>query len=166
MTDHPSTPEGTEPAGPRSHDIDGLADWIVAQRESFTDVALEGAARTAGFTTDDFARAKVLAETRPGLKPIRTVARLLVLGAYGLVWLAFAVVFLGQATTSSYVTGEFLLVILSISLGIALAMSLVFITIGRPDPERRSRAIAILLAIPIVMLVGVAGLCVPYTGVR
>jgi hypothetical protein len=166
VTDHRSTPEGTEPAGPRSHDIDGLADWIVAQRESFTDIALEGAARTAGFTSDDFARAKVLADNRPGLKPIKTLARRLVLGAYGLVWLAFAVVFLGQVSTNPYVTGWFLLVILSISLGIALAMSLVFITLGRPDPERRSRAIAILLAIPIVLLVGVAGTCVPFTGVR
>ena len=166
MNDQPPAPQEAASGGPKvPRNLDVLADWILQQRGAFTDGALERSALDAGYSPEEYARAVALAGVRPAMRSIKSVARRAVLAAYGLVWLAFAVVFLVQETTSYYVNGGFLQLVLSISLGIALAISFLAISLGRPDPDRRSRAVAILLVVPVILLVGVAGLCVPFTGV-
>jgi hypothetical protein len=99
---------------------------------------------------------------RYALQPIRSRARVIVLVAYGLVWLAFAAVFLGRST--GYGTGPLLQVILSGALVFALLLSLVWIGGHRTDPSRAGRALVALLVVPVVLLVGVAGLCLPFVG--
>ena len=56
--------------------------------------------------------------------------------------------------------------ILTIALVITFVISLVWIRARRPDPERVGRALAILLVVPVVLLVGVAGLCLPFIPAR
>jgi hypothetical protein len=166
MSDHVPAPDATPPATPQTGWTEGgrvelLADWIAAQRGAFTESALERSAVAAGYTSDEFAQAVAVTEMRSALGPIRSTARRAVLAAYGIVWAVFALVFLGQPT--AYGLGSILQLVLTIALGVGLAISLFVMRHGRPDPERRARALALLLAVPVVLLVGVAGLCLPFT---
>jgi hypothetical protein len=68
----------------------------------------------------------------------------------------------GEGSSIGY--GPFLQVILTVSLGIGLGISLLVIRAGHPNPEKRVRAMALLLAIPVVLLIGVAGTCLPFVG--
>jgi hypothetical protein len=55
-------------------------------------------------------------------------------------------------------------VILTIALAVGLAISLIVIQLGHPDPGRPGRAMTILLVAPVIMLLGVAGSCLPFAG--
>ena len=136
-----------------------LADWIVAQRASFTDAALERSATADGYTHEEFVAAR-MAE-RAALVPIRSTATRVVLFAYAIVWALFAVPYLLLAG-STLGAGPILQSILTVALGITLAISLIIVRNGRPDPSRVPRAMIILLVGPVVMLVGVAGSCLPF----
>ena len=143
-----------------------LADWIAQHRRSFTDAALEQSAVASGYTTQEFADAVALLAARdadPEASPLnRSHAQKWVLIAYGIVWLLFAVAFLGPWAADSF--GPMLLAILSVSLGIALGISILIVKRGRPDPSRPLRALVLLLVIPVILLLGIAGLCLPTTG--
>lgn len=137
---------------------------------SFTPEALTRAAAAAGYSSEQITSAMLLAEARgrgvDSLRPVRGRARLIVLLGYALVWVFFGVQYLLLPSPGSYVSGSSLQVILTISLVIALVVSLAWIYRTRPDPERVGRALTILLAVPIVLLVAVAGLCLPFLPVR
>ena len=173
MTDSGSTPDEAVPSTPQvprdqGSRVDALAAWVAQQRGSFTEAALRRSAVAAGYTPEEYAAASSLAEERfadrAALAPIKSNARRWVLAAYGIVWLVYAAVYLGRSY--QYGVGPFIQLVLTIALGIGLAISLLVIRLGRPDAERRSRAMALLLAVPVILLVGVAGLCLPFTTIR
>jgi hypothetical protein len=147
---------------------ENLADWIGRHQRSFTHQALERAALEAGYSTEAFDEANSVLVAREvkqaALRPIKTSSQRLTLVAYAVVWVGFATVFLGNYTPSAYVSGPALQQILTVSLGIGLGISLLLIRLGRPDPARPLRALALLLAIPVILLLGVAGLCLPFAG--
>jgi hypothetical protein len=143
-----------------------LTDWVARQRGSFTDAALERTALTTGYTHEEFITATKLADARlsenAAIKPIRSRARIFVLAAYAVVWGLFAIPYLLGSSTY----GPGLQTILTISLGIGLGLSLVVIHLAHPDPERRTRAMALFLAVPVILLLGVAGSCLPFVTVQ
>jgi hypothetical protein len=94
------------------------------------------------------------------LAPIRTRARWLVFGSYALVWVVFAVPYLTQEMHFNY--GPFAQAILSVALVAGLVLSGVWIRRARTHPADLTRAFAVMLSVPLVILIGVAGLCVPY----
>ena len=159
-----------EPPIPTAWD-QSLEEYFVRNVGSFTPEALTRAAAAAGYSSEQITSAMLLAEARgrgvDDLRPVRGRARLIVLLGYALVWVFFGVQYLLLPwPSSSYVSGSLLQVILTISLVIALVVSLAWIYRTRPDPERVGRALTILLAVPIVLLVAVAGLCLPFLPVR
>ena len=143
-----------------------LTDWVARQRGSFTDAALERTAIATGYTHEEFVAAIGFAEARvaenAAIRPIRSRARMYVLAAYAIVWGLFAIPYLLRSSTY----GPGLQTILTISLLIGLGLSLLVIHLAHPDPERSSRAMALLLAVPVVLLLGVAGTCLPFVTVR
>ena len=56
--------------------------------------------------------------------------------------------------------------VLTVALLIALGLSLLWLRSRRPDPSDLSRALAVFLVVPVILLIGVAGLCVPFLGSR
>jgi hypothetical protein len=148
---------------------ENLADWVGRHRQSFTNQALQRAALEAGYSAEAFEDANRVLEARENkreaLGPIKTTSIRLTLVAYTIVWVGFAAVFLGNYTPSAYIPpGSVMQQILTVSLGIALGISLLLIRLGHPDPGRPLRAMTLLLAIPVILLLGVAGLCLPFTG--
>ena len=143
-----------------------LTDWVARQRGSFTDAALERTALTTGYSHEEFVAAIRLADARlaenAAIKPIRSRARIFILAAYAVVWGLFAIPYLFGSSTY----GPGLQAILTISLGIGLGLSLLVIHFAHPDPERRTRAMALFLAVPVVLLLGVAGSCLPFVTVQ
>ncbi len=135
------------------------------ERDRFTIEALRSAALQAGYDAGEVDEAiRISGEheaERQRFGPVRTRARNIVLLAYGITWLVFAVIYLGRAF--QYGMGPVLLGVLTFALGLTVIISVLIIRRGRPDPERSARAVVILMAIPIILLVGVAGLCLPFT---
>jgi hypothetical protein len=78
------------------------------------------------------------------------------------VWVLFAIVYL----TRDFAYGPVLQGVLTISLLITLGISLLWLRWRRPDPSSVGRATAVFLVLPVVLLVGVAGLCLPFVGSR
>lgn len=146
--------------------IEALATWLAEQSAAYTSPALERSALETGYTKAEFDEAVRLASRREGerqvIKPLKGRARLMVLLGYGLVWLLFGTQFLfgPEPYLSTYQ------LILTMSLLVAIAISLAWIHVRRPDPDRIGRALAILLAVPVVLLVAVAGLCLPFIPAR
>lgn len=155
--------EGLQPR-PR---ISTLEAWIVEHQAAFTSEALERSAIESGYTKAEFDEAARLAGRRDREKqvvgPLKTRARIAVIIGYVLVWLLFARVFL-WTDTSYYGYGSIAQAILTFTLIVAILISMAWIHARRPDPDRVGRALASLLVVPIVLLVGVAGLCLPFTG--
>jgi hypothetical protein len=146
---------------------EALAAWVADQRGAHTMAALERSALESGYTKADFDEAVRLAgkveREREVIKPLRHQARLIVLIAYALVWLLFATQYLLGPEGSS---GPGLQTILTISLLVTIGISLIWVATVKPDPDRAQRALTILLAVPLVLLIGVAGLCLPFLPVR
>jgi hypothetical protein len=145
---------------------EALAAWITDQRGAHTMAALERSALESGYTKANFDDAVRLAakaeQERQVVKPLRRQASLIVLIGYALVWLLFATQYLLGADIS----GPGLQTILTISLLVTVGISLIWIAVVKPDPDRAGRALAIFLAVPLVLLIGVAGLCVPFLPAR
>lgn len=143
-----------------------LVDHFDRHRDQFTVEALRASALDSGYAADEIETAIRLASEREAhrqsIGPVRKHARNFVLIAYGVVWVLFAAAYLGPATTYGY--GVIAQAILTASLGVGLAISLAIIARGRPDPAQPSRAMVILLVVPVVLLLGVAGLCLPFVG--
>ena len=175
QTEPPTGPEPVTPAwdllsGTTNPRAEALAAWIADQRGAHTMAALERSALESGYTKADFDEGVRLAGQveveRQVIQPVRHRARLIVLISYAVVWLLFGVQFLVLPAPGAYVSGSGLQTILTISLVIALLIGLVWVHAVRPDPDRAGRALAILLAVPLVLLIGVAGLCAPFLPVR
>jgi hypothetical protein len=144
--------------------LSALAGYLARHAGQFTPEALRQAAIDAGYTPDEITQASDRARRAAAVRPIRARAQWIVLGAYALVWVLFASVYLTR--DYSYGMGPVLQSILTISLLIALGLSLLWVRWRRPDPSTVGRATAVFLAVPVVLLVGVAGLCVPFIGSR
>ena len=124
---------------------------------------MERSAVAGGFTAEEFRQALALTETRErqqrAMGPVRSKARQIVLAAYGLVWLLFAIPYVFR---SAYGSGVILQAILTVALLIGLAISLVVMRAVHPDPARVGRALTILLVVPVIVLLGISGLCLPF----
>jgi hypothetical protein len=166
----PVTPAWDLLSGTANPRAEALAAWVADQRGAHTMAALERSALESGYTKADFDEGVRLAGQvhveRQVITPLRRRATLIVLVGYGLVWLFFGVQFLVIPAPGAYVSGSGLQSILTISLVIALFIGLAWVHAARPDPDRTGRALAILLAAPLVLLVGVAGLCLPFVPMR
>jgi hypothetical protein len=83
-----------------------------------------------------------------------------VLGSYAIVWVLFAVPYLTQEMHFNY--GPLAQAILSVALVAGLVLCWVWIRRARTHPADLTRALAVMLSVPLVILIGVAGLCVPF----
>lgn len=142
-----------------------LARWMVTHAGSYTPAALDRAASAAGYTDQQVVDARQRADVRirktARLRPVRRSAWRGVLLAYGVVWLALVVSLLAERPETWLYDTQLLVVVLSASMAIALAVSLAAVRQGDPDPERPARAVALLLALPTLLLLAIAGLCLP-----
>jgi hypothetical protein len=157
-------PAGPARAGTPADRVNTLARYLASHAERFTPEALRQAALEAGYTPEEIAQASDRADRAAAVRPIRARAQWIVLGAYALVWVLFAMVYLTR--DYAYGSGPVLQGILTISLLITLGISLLWLRWRRPDPSTVGRATAVFLALPVVLLVGVAGLCLPFVGSR
>jgi hypothetical protein len=163
----PDPPAPSTAGGAGSAHSDPTADlerWMVGHADGYTPEALDAAAMAAGWTPDDVRNARKRAHARiraaEPIEPIKSTARRAVVVAYLAVWVLFGVAFFASPTDT--LDFDFVLfAVLTVALGIASAMSFSIIRVARPDAERRGRALVLLLAIPVVLLLGVAGLCLP-----
>lgn len=159
----PITPGGPWQTGSR---VEQLAQWMTALRSSYTDAALERSALAGGFTAEEFQQARVLADTRQrqheAIGPVRSRASRIVLAAYGIVWLLFAIPFLLRTSTYGY--GPFAQGILTVVLLLGLLCSFLVMRTLHPDPSRPGRALTVLLVVPVIVLLGISGLCLPVAG--
>jgi hypothetical protein len=151
--DKPSDRASAKAQGDR---VNALARYLGSHADRFTPEALRRAAIDAGYTPDEIDQASDRARVTAAVRPIRARAQWIVLGAYALVWLLFVYAY-GTGTLQG---------ILTISLLIALGLSLLWLRWRRPDPTTVGRATAVFLALPVILLVGVAGLCLPFEGSR
>jgi len=160
----PITPGGPWQTGSR---VEQLAVWMQALRSSYTDAALERSAIAGGFTADEFQQARVLADTRQrqqeAMGPVRSRASWIVLFAYGLVWVLFAIPYL--LLPSSYGAGPLAQGVLTVTLLLGLLLSWLVMRALHPDPTRVGRALAILLIVPVIVLLGIGGLCLPFVSI-
>jgi hypothetical protein len=173
-----ATPDPDQSPGPPSvwqgiSRVEQLATWIGMNRGKFTDAALEQAAVSSGYAPEEFAAGLAMVASRDrrqeAIKPVRSTAQRLVLGAYGLVWVLFAIPYLAIPylnRTNNFGVGQFLQVILTCSLLVGLAISLIWVRGRSPDPSRVGRALVIMLVVPVILLVGIAGLCLPFVGTK
>ena len=145
----PSAPGQAYPSEPLAN---RLVDYIAANRSAFTDVALRDAAAAAGYPPEAIDAAFQRIAAPPGAGPVRDRARLIILGAYALVFLVLSA---GMAANNS--SGG--IAILAISLGLFLLLSLFMVRGRTNDAERLQLALGGLLAVPLVLLVIIGGLC-------
>lgn len=151
--------------GKTSDRVASLSDYFLAGADRWTPEALRQAAGDAGFSPEEIDAAHGLAARRRRDEelngPIRWRANRIVLAAYGLVLVAFAVPLL---TVPSYFDlGHAALLILAIMLGTGLLISRTWIN-GRHPSDQVERALVTMLAVPIVLLIAVAGLCAVSVG--
>jgi hypothetical protein len=99
--------------------------------------------------------------TKERAGPIRRRGRRIVLVAYGLVYAGFAILFLTVAYR--FGAGIIALILLGIVLLVALSISLAWVRSRHPSESEAEGALAAMLAVPFVLLVAVAGLCVAGT---
>lgn len=151
--------------GATSDRVASLTDYFLAGTERYTPEALRQAASDAGFSPDEIDQAygRAIARQRDEeiAGPIRRRARRIVLAAYGLVYAAFVAAFLTVAYRLG--AGIIAIVILSLVLLIALSISLAWVRRRRPAADQVEGALVTMLAVPFVLLVAVAGLCVAGT---
>ena len=154
-------------AGATEDRVDRLSAYFVEQGDRYTVEALRTAAADAGFTPEEIEAAAALVATRrqnaEAARPLRTRARWIVLVAYGLVYAALAVALLQAPNLDNYGMGEFSLIVLTFLLGIALLISIVWVNRRGRSPARLEGAMLAMLVLPMILLLGVAGLCVATT---
>ena len=168
MTESPEERKPKDPTtwiGPTNDRVASLSEYFVAGAERYTPEALQRAASESGFTPDEIDEAyrRVLDRQRDEemARPVRRRSYWIVLAVYGLVYAAFAVVFLENENRESF--GAVALAILTFMLGVALLISIRWVRGRRPAVEQMQRAMLTMLALPLVLLVSVAGLCVATT---
>jgi hypothetical protein len=150
-----------DPAG--ADHLTALAQWMVENATSFTPEGLDRAAITAGYPAGDVAVARARATARIhaiDLQPIKATAWRVVAVAYLAVWALFGLAY--YLSPPRPLDFEFVVfAVLTVALGVALLLSIGVIRAARPDAERPTRALVLLLVIPVALLLGVAGLCLP-----
>ena len=142
-------PEAPAPTG---SDSDALDSYIEANLDRFTEGSLRAAAERAGFSGDEIEKAIRRAGARRQTAPLAARARRIVLAAYAITYLVLVVGLVGRRDYSS--DGGLLTLVLTIALGIALAIGLWWI--GR---RRTSAGLGTLLALPLVLLIAIGGIC-------
>ena len=152
--------------------VDQLAAWIEANRTKFTEAALERSAIDGGYSAEEFIAALALLtrrdHERQAIRPIKHLARITIVVAYALVWLLFAYAYIvaaphgGSGLSSGW--GRVLQLILTGALLVGLAISAIAVNAARPDPDRFGRALVIVLAVPVITLIAITGLCLPALG--
>lgn len=145
--------------------VASLSEYFLAGADRYTPEALRQAAAGSGFSPEEidaaYSRAIDRQRDEEVAGPIRNRARRTVLVAYGLVYAGFAVAFLTFASRRG--AGVIALVILTIVLLVALSISLSWVRRQRPSVHEAEGALVTMLAVPFVLLVAVAGLCVAGT---
>ena len=147
-----------------------LRNYFWTYRDRYTEAALASAAATAGYEPDEIAAAAKAVATRradeAAVRPVKAKARWLVLAGYGVTWLIFAFLFLRPEPpdpTFYLGTGPVALGILAFVMVIALLLGLAWVGSRRPPADRAQGALGVMLAVPFVLLIIVAGLCVTTT---
>ncbi len=168
MTGSPDERKPKDPStwmGATRDRVGSLTDYFLAGAERYTPEALRQAASEAGFSPDeiDEAHGRAIERRRDEelAGPIRRRARRIVLVAYGLVYAAFVAAFLTVAYRLG--AGIIAIIILTLVLLIALSISLAWVTSRHPSEDQVEGALAVMLAVPFVLLIAVAGLCVAGT---
>lgn len=147
--------------------VERLSAWLAEHSETYTPEALRTAAEDGGFTGDEIDAAVESAERRRdnlrAAGPLRTRARVIVLGAYVLVYAGLAWALLSAPNLDDYGSGEIALVVLTIVLGVSLLTSLAWVGRRGRAPARLEGALVAILVLPLILLGAVAGLCVVTT---
>ena len=141
-----------------------LHEYLWSNRDGFTEAALAAAAQAAGYSTEEITTAAAgVAKRRldeAAAKPVKARARWYIFAAYGIVFVAFAIVFLQPAASRAmFVGGGVLLGILAVAMLIALWLGLAWVASRHPAEEGAKAALGVMLAVPFVLLIVVAGLC-------
>lgn len=142
-----------------------MTEYFLAGAERYTPEALQKAASESGFSPDEideaYGRATRRQRDEEVAAPIRRRARTIVLAAYGLVYAALFVAFLGY--DNRYGVAMVSLIVLTIVLAFALLISVRWVRGRRPSAEQLQGALLTMLSLPLVLLVSVAGLCIATT---
>ena len=139
-----------------------LTEYFADNQASMTHEALGRQASEKGYTEAEIGEASAAAEARRAPDAAaRSRARRVILGLYLVTYLVLSAGML--MSDAFYGTGPIAILILAVVLTIALAISLAWIR-GRHLDAGHDGAMATLVAVPLVLLVGVAGLCLTTTG--
>jgi len=145
-----------------------LENYLWSNRDRFTAEALAHAARSAGYTDEEIGAAANNVERRRVVEPVKARARRYVVTGYAITFLVFAVAFLRPSNTQAAYyyrgSGPIALGILGSMLVITLLLALAWVGGQHPRAERAEAALGVMLAVPFVLLILVAGLCVATTG--
>ena len=171
MTGPPEERKPKDPAtwiGQTNDRVASLSEYFLAGAERYTPEALRQAASEAGYGSAEIEEAYGLATKRQRdeevFGPIRTRAYRIVLAAYGLLLVAFAVPLL--TVPSAFNWSHAALLILAIMLGISLLISRTWIRSRHRSADEVEGALLTLLAVPIVLLIAIGGLCAASLGPR
>jgi hypothetical protein len=138
-----------------------LTEYFADNQASMTHEALGREAKGKGYSDAEIEAASAAAEARRAPNAAaRGRARRAILGLYLVTYLVLSAGML--ISNQFYGVGIIGVGILTVALGIALAVSLAWIR--RRHIDAREGAMAALVALPLILLVAIAGLCVYTTG--
>jgi hypothetical protein len=155
----PEQPTAT-PTVSREDQVSALARYLVSNRGTFTEEALAASARSSGYAEDVVADAIDRARADATSPPTTQRARRWILAAY---LATFAVLTTGMFVSESarryggHIVATF---ILAAALGFALLISLLWLRSQGRAVDGAPAGMVTVLAVPIVLLVVVAGLCI------
>jgi len=158
----PSPSETPPPAAStsRADQVAALAAYLAANQGRFTDEALEQAALDAGYPKDVLVEARAERAADPAVG-IRQRARRWVLAAYGITFVVLVIGMFANPVGRTYGGNVIGAIVLALTLGLALAIALFVVRRSRPSPDATGAMVMTgILAIPVILLVVVAGLCV------
>jgi len=156
----PSQPPPSATSGSRADQVSALAAYLVANHGRFTDDALERAALDAGYPEDVLTEARAARSADPAVA-IRERARRWVLAAYGITFVLLLLGMFINPAARTYGGSVIGAIVLALTLGLALAIALFAVRRSRPNIAATGAMVMTgILAIPIILLVVVAGLCV------
>jgi hypothetical protein len=159
----PPAPSDVPPSatsGSRADQVSALAAYLAANQGRFTDAALEQAALDAGYPKDVLAEARAARAADPAVA-IRQRARRWVLAAYGITFVLLLLGMFANPAARAYGGSVIGAIVLALTLGLALAIALFVVRRSRPNiAETGAMVMTGILAIPVILLVVVAGLCV------
>ena len=154
MTDQSSAPGGSPrpiSASPQIQ-VEEILRYLDQHRGLYTEDALVAAVRGQGYPETAITEAVERARALEGVGPGRARTRSAVLGAYLVTYLLLSLGMLANGNGGG-------IIILSGSLGIAAVFAVILLN-GRQRTDPKSQGmLAALVLIPVLMLAGVAGLC-------